>query len=166
MHETHPETRLIGYARVSTYGQTLDSELEQLRAAGCTSRNIYREKATGARPDRRELNRMLGKLGCGDASWSPCPTAPQPRYADRQTLRSLIKVSGQFETSVGVGLKSDDRGDGTDIERSVYVRIEIAVAAVLATDICRHQLRIDHEQYQVASALKQATGDLDHLLRP
>jgi hypothetical protein len=43
-------------------GQTLDSQLEQLRAAGCGSRNIYREKVTGARADRRELNRMLGKL--------------------------------------------------------------------------------------------------------
>jgi Resolvase, N terminal domain/ParB-like nuclease domain len=60
--EMHPEKRLVGYARVSTYGQTLDSQLEQLRAAGCSSRSIYREKATGARPDRRELNRMLGKL--------------------------------------------------------------------------------------------------------
>jgi hypothetical protein len=39
---------------------------DQLRAAGCGSRNIYREKATGARPDRRELNRMLGKLAPGD----------------------------------------------------------------------------------------------------
>src|SRR5271155_3797230 len=66
MNETHPEKRLIGYARVSTYGQTLDSQLEQLRAAGCGSRNIYREKATGARPDRRELNRMLRKLAAGD----------------------------------------------------------------------------------------------------
>src|SRR3954449_12556838 len=66
MTETHPEKRLIGYARVSTYGQTLDSQLEQLRKAGCTSRNIYREKVTGARADRRELNRMLGKLGPGD----------------------------------------------------------------------------------------------------
>ncbi len=59
--ETHPEKRLIGYARVSTYGQTLDSQLEQRRAAGCGSRNIYREEVTGARADRRELNRMLGK---------------------------------------------------------------------------------------------------------
>src|SRR6201997_4301585 len=66
MTETYPEKRLIGYARVSTYGQTLDSQLEQLRKAGCTSRNIYREKATGARPDRRELNRMLRRLAPGD----------------------------------------------------------------------------------------------------
>jgi DNA invertase Pin-like site-specific DNA recombinase len=66
MTETHPEKRLIGYARVSTYGQTLDSQLDQLRKAGCASRNIYREKVTGARADRRELNRMLGKLASGD----------------------------------------------------------------------------------------------------
>jgi DNA invertase Pin-like site-specific DNA recombinase len=66
MVKTHPEKRLIGYARVSTYGQTLDSQLEQLHAAGCGSRNIYREKVTGARPDRRELNRMLGRLAAGD----------------------------------------------------------------------------------------------------
>jgi DNA invertase Pin-like site-specific DNA recombinase len=66
MIETYPEKRLIGYARVSTYGQTLDSQLEQLRAAGCSRRNSYREKVTGARPDRRELNRMLGKLAPND----------------------------------------------------------------------------------------------------
>ena len=66
MVETHPEKRLIGYARVSTYGQTLDAQLDQLRAAGCGRRNIYREKVTGARADRRELNRMLGKLAPGD----------------------------------------------------------------------------------------------------
>src|SRR5215472_344514 len=66
MTETYPEKRLIGYARVSTYGQNLDSQLEQLRKAGCSSRNIYKEKATDARPDRRELNKMLGKLAPGD----------------------------------------------------------------------------------------------------
>ena len=64
MTGNHPQERLIGYARVSTYGQTLDSQLEQLRQAGC--RNIYREKVTGARPDRRELNRMLDRLGPGE----------------------------------------------------------------------------------------------------
>ena len=52
MTETHSQKPLIGYARVSTYGQILDSQLEQLRKAGCSSRNIYREKVTGARADR------------------------------------------------------------------------------------------------------------------
>ena len=62
MTGTDPENRFIGYARVSTYGQTLDAQLDQLRAAGCSSRNIYREKVTGARADRRELLRMLDRL--------------------------------------------------------------------------------------------------------
>ena len=37
-----------------------------MRAAGCSSRNIYREKVTGARADRRELVRMLDRLAPGD----------------------------------------------------------------------------------------------------
>jgi DNA invertase Pin-like site-specific DNA recombinase len=66
MTETKPQKRPIGYARVSTYGQTLDVQLEQLRAAGCTSRNIYRERVTGARADRRELLKVLKALVPGD----------------------------------------------------------------------------------------------------
>src|SRR6266705_2228835 len=64
MTETHPQNRLIGYARVSTYGQTLDAQLEQLRGANCTK--IYREKVTGAHNDRRELLKILKRLAPGD----------------------------------------------------------------------------------------------------
>jgi DNA invertase Pin-like site-specific DNA recombinase len=42
MAETRPQNRRLGYARVSTYGQTLDTQLEQLRGAECGK--IYREK--------------------------------------------------------------------------------------------------------------------------
>src|SRR3954463_7799538 len=66
MTESHFEKHLISYARISAYGQTLDTQLDQLRAAGCSSRNIYREKVTGARADRRELLRMLDRLTPGD----------------------------------------------------------------------------------------------------
>ena len=58
--EPPPENRRLGYARVSTYGQTLDAQLEQLRAEGCTK--IFREKVTGAHSDRRELLNMLKHL--------------------------------------------------------------------------------------------------------
>jgi|SRR5271165_2307290 len=64
MTETHPPNRRLGYARVSTYGQTLDAQLDQLRAAGCTK--IYREKVTGAHSDRRELLKMLKAIAPGD----------------------------------------------------------------------------------------------------
>jgi DNA invertase Pin-like site-specific DNA recombinase len=64
MTEMHPQNRRLGYARVSTYGQTLDAQLEQLRGAGCTK--IYREKVTGAHNDRRELLIMLNHLAPGD----------------------------------------------------------------------------------------------------
>jgi hypothetical protein len=52
----------FGYACASTCGQTLDAQLEQLRAAGCTNWNIYREKVTGARGGRRKLLRTLDHL--------------------------------------------------------------------------------------------------------
>src|SRR6202030_2028061 len=64
MTETHSQNRRVGYARVSTYGQTLDAQLEQLRGAGCTK--IYREKVTGAHSDRRELLKMLKALAASD----------------------------------------------------------------------------------------------------
>jgi DNA invertase Pin-like site-specific DNA recombinase len=64
MTEIHPENRRVGYARVSTYGQTLDVQLDQLRADGC--KPIFREKVTGAKADRRELLKLLKATKPGD----------------------------------------------------------------------------------------------------
>ena len=64
MTKNEPQNRRLGYARVSTYGQTLDAQLEQLRAADCSK--IYREKVTGAHSDRRELLKLLKALVPGD----------------------------------------------------------------------------------------------------
>ena len=64
MTDKRSQNRPLGYARISTYGQTLDAQLEQLRGAGCSK--IYREKVTGAHNDRRELLKMLDHLAPGD----------------------------------------------------------------------------------------------------
>jgi DNA invertase Pin-like site-specific DNA recombinase len=64
MTESERKTRRLGYARVSTYGQTLDAQLEQLRREGCAK--IFREKASGAQADRRQLLRLLKGLTPGD----------------------------------------------------------------------------------------------------
>src|SRR6185437_4450546 len=48
----------------ATYGQTLDAQLEQLKAAGCA--RVYRKKVTGARSGRRQLLKVLKHLAAGE----------------------------------------------------------------------------------------------------
>src|SRR5262245_56463143 len=50
----------MGYARVSTVGQTLETQLEQLKAHGCSK--VFREKISGANSDRPQLHRLLSGL--------------------------------------------------------------------------------------------------------
>jgi len=56
---------LIGYARVSSDGQSLESQLELLKSAGCVE--VFQEKASGKnRTGRRELPKLLRRLSRGD----------------------------------------------------------------------------------------------------
>ncbi|SJZ92127.1 Site-specific DNA recombinase [Trichlorobacter thiogenes] len=54
----------IGYARVSTEGQELTAQLEQLNGAGVDK--IFKEKASGVKQDRPQLAAMLEHLREGD----------------------------------------------------------------------------------------------------
>jgi DNA invertase Pin-like site-specific DNA recombinase len=55
---------IYGYARVSTDGQSVDTQLRRLRAAG--ARRVFREVSSGARGDRSQLRRAIAKLEAGD----------------------------------------------------------------------------------------------------
>lgn len=54
----------IGYARVSTEGQELTAQLEQLQTAGVDK--VFKEKASGVKEDRPQLAAMLDHLREGD----------------------------------------------------------------------------------------------------
>jgi DNA invertase Pin-like site-specific DNA recombinase len=55
---------IVGYARVSTDGQTLDAQQSALSAAG--AERVFAEKVSGAVTDRKALARAIAALGAGD----------------------------------------------------------------------------------------------------
>jgi DNA invertase Pin-like site-specific DNA recombinase len=55
---------IYGYARVSTDGQTLDAQVNQLTVAGATK--VFKEKVSGAKSDRAQLIKALGALAESD----------------------------------------------------------------------------------------------------
>jgi DNA invertase Pin-like site-specific DNA recombinase len=55
---------LVGYARVSTDGQTLDAQLASLKAAG--AEKVFAEKVSGAVTDRKALAKAIAALGPND----------------------------------------------------------------------------------------------------
>jgi len=55
---------MMGYARVSTDGQTLDAQHQALIGAGADK--VFAEKVSGAKTDRRELAKAIAALGPRD----------------------------------------------------------------------------------------------------
>src|SRR6476661_3657622 len=71
--------RLLGYGRVSTDGQSLTAQVAELKAAGCTE--IFQEKISGTKADRKQLARAIACLDKGDVlvvtrldCWARSPT--------------------------------------------------------------------------------------------
>ena len=96
MTETTSAKR-IGYARVSTYGQALDVQLDQLRADGCAT--IFREKASRARADRRELVRMLRRIEAGDVVTVTRIDRPARSTFDLFAIvKQITDAGGQFRS--------------------------------------------------------------------
>jgi DNA invertase Pin-like site-specific DNA recombinase len=97
MTDIEPQKRRLGYARVSTYGQTLDAQLEQLRADGCA--RIFREKVTGARPDRRELLKLLKAITPGDiVTVTRIDRLARSTFDLFAIVKQIVDAGGQFRS--------------------------------------------------------------------
>lgn len=84
---------MIGYARVSTSGQTLAAQIEKLEAAGCSV--VFQETASGAQSDRPELKKAVASLKRGDVLM----VTRLDRLA--RSTRDLLNVVHQIEQAGG-----------------------------------------------------------------
>ena len=110
-----------GYARVSTDGQSLDAQLEQLLKARCTK--IFREKISGARADRVQLARLLEVIKAGDV----VIVTRLDRLA--RSTRDLLNVLASIaETKAGFRSLSDTWADTT----TAHGRLMLTVLGGLA----------------------------------
>jgi DNA invertase Pin-like site-specific DNA recombinase len=88
---------LVGYARVSTDGQDLANQRDELHTAGCS--RIFAEKITGTHARRPELARMLDHLRRGDV----VIVTRLDRLA--RSTRDLLDIAEQLQAK-GAGLRS------------------------------------------------------------
>lgn len=90
--------RKIGYARVSSAGQSLDRQVAALRTEGCA--DIFREKASGkSLKNRPQLEKAIDALGTDDvlvlAEWDRCTRSMDDGIAvirRVQERKALVKV--------------------------------------------------------------------------
>jgi len=110
----------IGYARVSTVEQSMDLQMDALKAFGCEK--IFSEVVTGAKVERAELENMLEQVRAGDVIviWK----------LDRlgRSLKHLVELVGLL-IEKDVGLKSlQDPIDTTNAQGRLIFNIFASLA--------------------------------------
>ncbi len=112
---------IYGYARVSTDGQSFDAQVKQLRAAG--AEEVFRETASGAKTERRELARALYSLAEGDTLL--VTRLDRLARSTRDLLNTLAKIA---ERSAGFKSLADTWADTT----TAHGRLMLTVLGGLA----------------------------------
>jgi DNA invertase Pin-like site-specific DNA recombinase len=112
---------IVGYARVSTDGQTVDAQHAALKGAGADK--VFAEKVSGAKTERRKLQQAIEALGAGDVLL--VTRLDRLARSTRDLLNVLASVSEK-----GAGFKSlaDPMIDTT----SPHGRLILAVLGALA----------------------------------
>lgn len=112
---------VFGYARVSTDGQSLLAQVAELKSLGC--KEIFQEKISGARSDRKQLTRALEAVGEGDVLM----VTRLDRLA--RSTRDLLNIVARIgERKAGFRSARDSWADTT----SAHGRLMLTVLAGLA----------------------------------
>lgn len=87
----------IGYGRVSTAGQDFETQIQDLKKAGCQEEDIYCEKFTGFKLERPKFQYVLNILEAGDT----LVVSKMDRFA-RSTIDAITTIKKLFERNVTV----------------------------------------------------------------
>jgi DNA invertase Pin-like site-specific DNA recombinase len=120
---------IVGYARVSTDGQTLDAQLAALKAAGAD--RVFSEKISGAVTDRKALANAIAALGSGDVLL----VTRLDRLA--RSTRDLLNV---LDSVSKAGAKFKSLADSWADTSTMHGELMITILAGLAT-FERHLIR-------------------------
>lgn len=107
---------IYGYARVSTDGQSVDAQVQQLRAAGAAT--VFRETASGAKTDRAGLRKAIAALEPGDVL-----TVTRLDRLARSTLDLLHTLRQVTDKDAGFRSLADTWADTTTAHGRLMVTI-------------------------------------------
>lgn len=122
----------IGYARVSTQDQDLSLQIDALNNAGC--KKIYKEKITGSKKERPQLNELLEQLREGDVIviWK------LDRLA--RSLKDLVSLVNEIQEKGGALHSLNDQIDTTTPHGKFTFHI-FAALAEFERDIIRERTK-------------------------
>ncbi len=122
----------VGYARVSTAGQSLDVQMDALKAAGVAEENIFAEKRSGTTADRPKLKELQRFIRKGDT----VVITKLDRLG--RSLNDLSSIVEGFRTA-GVEFVVLDQGIDTSTSAGRAMFGMLAVFAQFETDIRRER---------------------------
>lgn len=122
----------IGYARVSTEGQSLELQKDALEKEGCTK--IFEEKESGRKTDREQLKKCLEYLREGDTLIV--------YKLDRlgRTTKQLIELVEELRTR-GINFKSITNGIDTTTAQGRFFFTIMAGFAEMEAELIRERTR-------------------------
>ncbi|CAZ15889.1 recombinase family protein (plasmid) [Xanthomonas albilineans] len=149
------------YMRVSTDGQDLERQeriIKEAKAAGYYVAGVYRETASGARPDRPELLRMIEDLQPGEVVIAEkIDRISRLPLADAERLVASIRAKGARLAVPGVVDLSDVAAEAKGVAKVVLESVQELLLRI-ALQMARDDYEDRRERQRQGIELAKASG--------